>query len=84
VVSVLFCGSRSFSAFPVGQGPVSRWLSSGGGVVCGASAGADALVVRAALAAGGASSLLQPLQSASDPRHLPPGLACGRLLHLAR
>jgi hypothetical protein len=57
VVSVLFCGSRSFSSFPVVQGPVSRWLSSGGGVVCGASAGADALVVRAALAAGGASSL---------------------------
>jgi hypothetical protein len=57
VVSILFCGSRSFSSFPVVQGPVSRWLASGGVVVCGSSAGADALVVRAALAAGGASAL---------------------------
>jgi len=57
VVSILFCGSRSFSSFPVVQGPVSRWLASGGGVVCGASAGADSLVVTAALNAGGASSL---------------------------
>ena len=57
MVSVLFCGSRSFSSFPVVQGPVSRWLSSGGGVVCGSAAGADSLVVTAALNAGGASSL---------------------------
>ena len=57
MVSVLFCGSRSFSSFPVVLGAVSRWLSAGGGVVCGASAGADALVVRAVLSAGGASSL---------------------------
>ncbi len=57
MVSILFCGSRSFSSFPVVQGPVSAWLASGGGVVCGSSAGADALVVRAALAAGGARSL---------------------------
>ena len=55
MVNVLFCGSRSFSAFSVVQGPVSRWLASGGAVVCGSSAGADALVIRAALAAGGAS-----------------------------
>ena len=57
MVSVLFCGSRSFSSFPVVLGPVSGWLVSGGGVVCGSSAGADARVVRAALAACGASSL---------------------------
>lgn len=57
MVSVLFCGSRSFSAFPVVLGPVSAWLASGGGVVCGSSAGADSLVVRAALASGGAASL---------------------------
>jgi hypothetical protein len=58
LVSVLFCGSRSFSDFPVVSAPVSRWLAAGGGVVCGSSAGADALVVRSALAAGGASALL--------------------------
>jgi subtilisin family serine protease len=58
VVSVLFCGSRSFSSFSVVSPPVSRWLAAGGGVVCGSSAGADALVVRSALAAGGASALL--------------------------
>lgn len=57
MVSVLFCGSRSFSSFSVVAGPVFGWLAAGGGVVCGASAGADALVVRVALAAGGASSL---------------------------
>lgn len=57
MVSVLFCGSRSFSSFPVVSGAVSAWLASGGGVVCGSSAGADALVVRAVLAAGGAPSL---------------------------
>ena len=57
MVSVLFCGSRSFSSFPVVSVPVARWLSVGGGVFCGSSAGADALVVRATLAVGGASSL---------------------------
>lgn len=57
MVNVLFCGSRSFSAFSVVQGAVSGWLASGGGVVCGSSAGADALVIQAVLAAGGAGSL---------------------------
>lgn len=57
MVPVLFCGSRSFSSFSSVSVLVARWLAVGGGVFCGSSAGADALVVRAALAVGGASSL---------------------------
>jgi hypothetical protein len=57
VVPVLFCGSRSFSSFSAVSVLVARWLAVGGVVFCGSSAGADALVVRAALAVGGASSL---------------------------
>ena len=57
MVTLHFFGSRSFSDQALVSAAVSAWLAVGGGVVCGSSAGADALVISAVLAAGGSSSL---------------------------
>jgi hypothetical protein len=57
MVNLHFFGSRSFSDQALVSTVVSAWLVTGGGVVCGSSAGADALVISSVLAAGGASSL---------------------------
>lgn len=59
MVSLLFFGSRSLSgpASPDLPRAVSSWLAAGGRILVGSASGADALVVRAAVRAGGAGSL---------------------------